>query len=304
MSPLVSIIIPTYNYARYLRHAIDSALNQSYSNIEVIVVDDGSTDDTQQLLAEYGEKIRNVLQVNQGASAARNRGIREACGEYIAFLDADDTYRKDNITEKVNFLREHRQYAWCYSNWAWVDADGVVYRLGSDHVHTLAHLKADGDVLSLTLQGYELQTNMFLFSRAVIESVGGFDERMAVLEDHDLFIRASAEFPLGYIDKILCDIFQHPGSLGKGSTKQTGYFCRWLLNRKLAKMFPEQIRKISKKWNDQLSDVYRNLAELALANGYPARARVLCRASMARKLWQPGIVLLCWRIRSAHEKRQ
>lgn len=297
MIPLVSVIIPTYNYGRYLRQSIDSALQQTYPNIEVIVVDDGSTDDTQSLLADYGDKVRNILQANQGAAAARNRGIREARGDYIAFLDADDSYCPDNIAAKVDFLLEHAEYAWCYSNWAWVDADGATYMLGSEPTVSLAHLKAHGDVFLLALQGYLLGTNVFVFRKDVIESVGGFDESLTVLEDYDLYVRAAALFPIGYLDKTLCKIFQHPDSLGTGGSKRCGYSCRWRLSRKLSRMFPEQIRQIRHRWDKQQSDVYRNLAEFALEDGYTKRARVLARASIARKFWQPGIIFLLWRIR-------
>jgi glycosyltransferase involved in cell wall biosynthesis len=296
MTPLVSVIIPTYNFAGYIRRAIDSVLQQTYSNIEVIVVDDGSTDNTQAVLACYGDRIRNILQANRGASAARNRGIREVHGDYIAFLDADDCYCPDNIAEKVGFLTQHAEYAWCYSNWAWIDTDGAAGMLGSDPANSLARLKAHGDVFLLALQGYQLQTDAFLFKKAVIDWLGGFDETLTVLEDYDLYVRAASRFPLAYIDKTLFKKLQNPGSLSTSSSKRTGYYCRWHLNHKLSRMFPDQIRQIARFWDKNQSDVYRNLAELALAAGHPGRARVLARASMARKCWQPGIVPLLWKI--------
>jgi len=295
--PLVSIIIPTYNYARYIRHAVDSALKQSYSNIEIIVIDDGSTDETQAVLSEYGDRIRVISQPNQGASAARNRGIREAGGDYIAFLDADDAYRPENVAEKVAYLQSHPEYSWCYSNWTWVDENGHAYRLGSDIEACLAYLKAQGDVLLLALQGYLLGTNVFLFSREVMQAITGFDESLAVLEDYDLYVRAAARFPLGYVDEVLCEIFSHQDSLGTGCSQRKGFYARWRLCKKLTKAFPDKIRLISGAWDNMLSDMYRNLAEIMLADGHPARAMVLLRASVRRKIWQPGIVLLWLRIK-------
>lgn len=296
MSSLVTIIIPTYNYARYIRRAVDSALGQSYANIEVIVVDDGSTDDTQAVTAEYGDRIRYIRQENQGAAAARNRGLAEAKGDYIAFLDADDMYLPDNISEKINFLTTHDQYAWCYSNWAWVHENGETYMFGHEPELSLAKFKAHGDVFLLALQGYRLGTNVFLFRRDVIEAIRGFDESLAVLEDYDLYLRAAEKFPLGYIDKVLCRIFEHPGSLGTGAGKRTGYYCRWKLNKKLTRLFPEQIAQVATAWKSMQSDVYRNLAELALSRGNVHRAMLFLRASLANKCWQPGIMLLWWRI--------
>jgi len=275
MSSLVTIIIPTYNYARYIHRAIDSALKQSYPNIEVVVVDDGSTDNTQAILTEYGDKIRYVCQANQGASAARNRGLVEARGEFIAFLDADDAYLPGNIAEKMNFLAAHNKYAWCYSNWAWAHDNGQAYMFGHEPALTLAHLKACGDVFLKALQGYRLGTNVFLFRRDVIDAVGGFDENLTVLEDYDLYLRAAAMFPLGYVDKVLCYVFEHKDSLGKGSSKQTGYYCRWHLNKKLMKLFLEQIKQVPSHWNAIQSDVYRNLAELAMVQGRSKGALVV-----------------------------
>jgi len=295
--PLVSIIIPTYNYGRYVRHAIDSALKQTYPNIEIIVVDDGSSDDTQAVLAEYGGKICSIRQENQGASAARNRGIREARGDYIAFLDADDAYRVENIKKKVAYLQSHPEYAWCYSDWVWVDEQGKAYMLGSEPEKSLAHLKARGDVLQKALLGYLLGTNVFLFSRRVIDTVEGFDESLAVREDYDLYVRASANFAIGYVDQVLCEIFSHSDSLGTGCSQSKGYLAHWRLCRKLEKLYPDKISQIPRAWHDTLSDLYRNLAELALAGDHPVRAMVLLRASVIRKWWQPGIVLLWWRIK-------
>jgi len=297
MSPLVTIVIPTYNYAHYIHRAIDSAIKQSYPNIEIVIVDDGSTDNTRASLAEYGDKIRYVWQENQGASAARNRGLAEARGEFIAFLDADDAYLPNNIAEKINFLSAHDEYAWCYSNWAWVHDNEQPYMFGHEPVLSLAHLKAHGDVLLKALQGYRLGTNVFLFRKKVFESIDGFDEKLAVLEDYDLYVRAAASFPLGYVDKVLCHVFEHEDSLGKGSSKQTGYYCRWRLNRKLMRLFPEQIEKVASAWGSLQSDVYRNLAEFALLQKKPRRATVFLCASFAWKRWQPGIVLLWWRIK-------
>lgn len=295
--PLVSIIIPAYNSESYIAKAIDSGLGQTYPNVEVIVVDDGSTDDTWKLLVGYGDRIRAFRQENRGAAAARNRGLQEVRGEYIAFLDADDRYLPDNIAEKVHFLQSHDEFAWCYSNWAWVDASGVPYRYGDEPEVSLARQKAQGDVLLKALQGYRLGTNVFLFSRRVIEHVAGFDQSLAVLEDYDLYVRSAAGFPVGYVDKVLCEIFEHPGSLGTGCSQKTGHYSRWKLNRKLQKMFPERIREIWPCWRVIQSDLYRNLAEISLASGRPKRAMVLLRASLAHKRWQPGIMLLWWRIK-------
>ena len=98
--PRVSVVIPTYNCAKFLGRTIDSALRQTYRDFEIIVVDDGSTDGTQALVAAYEESVRYVYQTNQGASAARNAALSRASGEFIAYLDADDLWRPDKLSRQ------------------------------------------------------------------------------------------------------------------------------------------------------------------------------------------------------------
>jgi len=294
ISKLVSIIIPTYNYAKYIQAAIDSALKQTYENIEVIVVDDGSIDDTQDKLKVYGKKIRCFVQVNQGASAARNRGLKEAKGDYICFLDADDMYRPNNIVEKVSFLERNTQFDWSYSDWAWVDGNGTEVMFGHEPKILLAHIKAEGDVLPLALKGYRLGTNVFMFRKSLADKLGGFDERLQVLEDYDYYVRAAAIAKLGYVDKVLCDIYQHEGSLGTGCDKRLAYFNRLYLHRKIERLYGDVLKQQDVKyaWQKQQADLYRNLAVLMLGKGYIYRAKTLWHASLVYCCWQPGAWLL------------
>jgi len=289
MKAKVSIIIPTYNYGRYIQRAINSALQQSYPNIDVIVVDDGSTDNTQAILAEYGDTIRNIKQRNQGASAARNHGISEAHGDYIAFLDADDYYLPGNISTKVEYLVSHPEYQWCYSDWAWVDEQGTIAGYGHEPKQSMAHYKLQGDVFSDVLGGLRLGTNVFLFRRSILLHAGGFDEQLTTLEDYDLFLRISRDFPIGYIDQALCHIYAHSGSLGMGTSKQKGYYNRWLLNQKLSRNFPEETAE-DKGFRRVQADLYRNLAAIALSRNCFRRARILLCTSLRYSKWQLGLV--------------
>lgn len=304
MKPLVSIIIPTYNYGRYLRRAVDSALNQSYANVEVIVVDDGSSDDTQAILSTYGDRIANVRQPNRGASAARNLGLARARGEYIAFLDADDAYAPDNIARKLDYLLRHPEYRWCYSNCVWVDASGREGLRGDQIERMLISLRAEGKVFLRALEGYLLGSNLFLFHRDVLHAIGGFDEALAVMEDYDLFIRAAHDYAIGYVDEVLVRIFEHADSHGSAGGKPRGYFYRWRLNRKLASLYPEAVRQVGRPWRRMQADVYRNLAQSALARAAPLRAQVLLRTSLRYRRWQPGALLLQLRICRARMGRR
>ena len=107
--PLVTVVIPTYNYGHFVEQAVESALSQRYPNIEVIVVDDGSQDDTKARLEKYRGRIQYIYQRNQGLSAARNTGILKARGEYIAFLDADDIWIPEKISEQIGMFKSVAQ---------------------------------------------------------------------------------------------------------------------------------------------------------------------------------------------------
>jgi glycosyltransferase involved in cell wall biosynthesis len=107
-TPLVSVIIPNFNYSKYIKQAVDSVLKQSYSNIEVIVVDDGSTDDSMEVLRSYGSRIKLIPSKNFGACTARNLGVLHSTGDLIAFLDADDYWEEDKIKIQVDFMQSEQ----------------------------------------------------------------------------------------------------------------------------------------------------------------------------------------------------
>src|SRR6185369_7640984 len=111
----VSVIIPTYNSARFLTEAIDSVLAQSFKDFEILVIDDGSTDETKAMMQRYGSPVRYIYQANAGVAAARNRGIAESRGKYIAFLDADDAWCARKLETQLNALARNADHRACYS---------------------------------------------------------------------------------------------------------------------------------------------------------------------------------------------
>ncbi|MEA2239237.1 MAG: hypothetical protein QOC81_3961 [Thermoanaerobaculia bacterium] len=195
----VSVIIPTYNYGRFLREAVDSALAQTYTPVEVIVVDDGSTDDTPQILAEYGERIRVIRQNNRGVGAARNRGIAAASGEYLAFLDSDDIWRPQALEREI----------------ARFDDDP-----GLGLVHCGAEVFGpDGKTISVSLDGMEgwVAADLLRLDREVIaapgcgimvpkriaEEIGGYDERLQPSEDWDFCYRIAVRYRVACVREVL-----------------------------------------------------------------------------------------------------
>jgi glycosyltransferase involved in cell wall biosynthesis len=222
--PLVSVVIPTYNRAYILRQAIDSVLNQTYANCEVIVVDDGSADETQHLLRSYGVRIRVLTQRNSGPSIARNRGIAAATGSIVAFLDSDDYWLPTKIARQVEVLsRAGDSCPCCICNCSIVYNDG-----------TRGSTFAVADTLppyptALRLNPAEVLTTRFvIFSQAVairrgfLERVGAYDENLPFFcEDHELALRLALAGPWAIIrDELVVCQDGGPGSLGQRALRE------------------------------------------------------------------------------------
>lgn len=186
--PLVSVIIPTFNSRRWIREAIDSVLEQTWRSLEVIVVDDGSTDGTGEMLqAEYGTAIRYIFQANKGLPAARNAGLRIARGRYVQFLDADDVLLPEKIELQVTMLEGNPQISVAYSSFAWLSGDPP-----SIEPARLRRRPPSGDVWADLLRGNFIVVHAALARLDEINAVGGFNEGLPACEDYDLWLRLSA----------------------------------------------------------------------------------------------------------------
>ena len=196
---LVSVIIPNYNYERFLRETIDGVLAQSYSQIEIIVVDDGSADSSKEILGSYGGKLTAIFQKNQGVSAARNNGVKASSGEYIAFLDADDWWFPTKIEKQIAMFE--------------VDPSLGLVHVGVDEVNAAGELLlrrldgSDGDVavelLMLTRAGVLGGGSGIVVRRDVFDEVGGFDPRLSTSADWDLFFQVANRYKVGFVKEAL-----------------------------------------------------------------------------------------------------
>jgi glycosyltransferase involved in cell wall biosynthesis len=196
--PLVSIVIPCYNYARYLSEAIESALGQTYSPVEVIVVDDGSTDDTQTVARSY--PVRLLTQRNQGLSASTNNGIRASRGEYVTRLDADDVLCSTFVEETLAMLERNPDAPLAHTA-----AEFIGARTGE-----VPFIAFDPEALA---QG-AMVTCTSLFRRTAWETVGGLDEQMVLCEDWDLWLTFAERNMRGVmVPKILWSYRQHGASM-------------------------------------------------------------------------------------------
>lgn len=191
--PKVSVIIPTYNNAGYISDAIDSVLTQTYDDYEIIVIDDGSTDDTKKVLEKYNSKIRYFYQANKGISAARNRGMAEAKGEYIALLDSDDIWFPEKIAMQVETLERNKQIGLVGSLLKVVDRYG-------NSLGTTKPKKSPGNSFENGLIDGCPAPSSFVIRRECFDVIGLFDEGLEMFEDLDLYLRISKKYMIRNID--------------------------------------------------------------------------------------------------------
>lgn len=219
--PNVSVIIPTYNCARYISEAIGSALSQTYRDFEIIVVDDGSTDNTAEVLDVYKGQIRLLHQQNKGVSAARNKGIREARGHYVAFLDADDLWLPDKLGLQVQIMEANPDTAMVFT-----DGERLVKAFPTDYSlkplpqhsisdnkegfwHKITQVKIDdGSIFKgnyykdMLLGNLVFFTSSILVRKEILQKVGFLNENLPSSEDYELWLRMAYQHDFLYLNRV------------------------------------------------------------------------------------------------------
>lgn len=211
-NPIVSVIIPTYNRAHLIGRAIQSVLNQTYQDFEIIVVDDGSTDNTKEVVENFRKENKRIRYIwyekNKGGAVARNIGIRDAKGEYIAFLDSDDEWMPKKIEKQISLFDR------CS------DSIGVIYcsyylqedSFGYIEKASLSNMKR-GNVYNFLLNGWcPSSTSFFLLKAQVFKKSGLFDENLCSFQDYDLWIRIAQYYEFEFIEEHLAIKHNHEGS--------------------------------------------------------------------------------------------
>lgn len=203
--PTVSVVIPTYNLGRYLVEAIDSVLAQTYRDLEIIVVDDGSSDDTATRLRPYRDRIRYYPQANAGPSVARNRGILHAEGPLIAFLDADDVWRPTKLARQVDYLNRHPEIILCYTDYTRGPVPGTTNESRLQYYER----KGSGHVFDNLLFENFIATPAVIVRRDALASTGLFDPNLKGVEDLEMWMRLAKVGPFGFLDEVLVDVRRH-----------------------------------------------------------------------------------------------
>jgi len=238
--PKVSVIMPAYNVETCICEAIDSVLAQTYQDFEIIVIDDGSNDNTRRILDQYAAKIKYIYQENKGVSAARNRGIREAQGEYVAFLDADDIWFADKLMSQITIAQQNSDISLFFSD-AEVFNDGgrletslrppnaSLYDSGSLGDKIVNTIFNDGSIIkgnffeSLFMRNLVLTSTVFVRRECLVEA-GCFDESIKICEDYDLYLRISRTHALLYFNKVMVRYrFRDDSLSGKVSLRNIFY---------------------------------------------------------------------------------
>jgi glycosyltransferase involved in cell wall biosynthesis len=192
----ISVIIPTFNRSKTIFRAIDSILKQTYKPYEIIVVDDGSTDGTKDLVINKYPSIKYFYQSNNGVSKARNKGVHESKGEWIAFLDSDDEWLPEKLQEQKKNLEQNPTTFISHTNEIWI-------RNGVRVNQMKKHQKFGGYIFDKCLEFCRMSPSSIMIHRKVFEDVGNFDEDLLVCEDYDLWIRVTSKYLVTYIDDLM-----------------------------------------------------------------------------------------------------
>jgi glycosyltransferase involved in cell wall biosynthesis len=241
--PLVSVVIATYNMARFLPLALRSALDQSYENMEVLVIDDGSQDDTQAAMAPFrgDHRVRYIFQQNGGQASAKNHGIRQAQGEYVAFLDADDLWTPDKLERQMPLFLRSPAVGIVYSRVACIDEAGRELRIEG---YDLFRGRVSGPLLISNFIGFGTS----VVRKECFDRLGSFDESIGMGIDYDLWLRFSTQYEFDYVDRPLLRYREWPGQMSRNW--RVRYLNGIAIMKNFLRNFPDVVdqRTVNEAW--------------------------------------------------------
>lgn len=228
--PKVSIVIPTYNHARYLPYALNSVLNQSYANIEVLVIDDGSTDGTAELVKPYLSVINYIYKQNEGTPSALNLGLSKAVGKYICWLSADDMLMEDKVTKQVALMESDTSLGFSYTSFIVIDAKG-------EKQYAVNSLNFPGrrEMVTNLIGGCFINGSSVMMRRSALREVGYFDEQLPQAHDYDLWFRFLCHYNCGFLAEHLLAYRWH----GENMSQNPDEACTAIVRERAKRLFPE-----------------------------------------------------------------
>jgi glycosyltransferase involved in cell wall biosynthesis len=204
---MVSIIIPTYNRVAFLIRALKSVFSQTFHSYELIIVDDGSTDGTEQYICNLDREIRYIKIAHSGVSRARNVGIDSSQGDWIAFLDSDDYWLPEKLEKQMRYLERFPEYRICHTDEIWIK-NGVRINQGKKHK------KSEGWFFVPSLDLCLISPSSVMIHTSVFREIGKFDESFDYVEDYEMWLRITSRYPVGYLDeKLVVKTGGHPDQL-------------------------------------------------------------------------------------------
>ena len=199
MQYFVSVIIPTYNRRDKIAAAIESALGQTYNNLEIIIIDDGSSDNTYEILGKYGDKIRYIYQENRGVSSARNRGIKECSGDLVAFLDSDDQWLPEKIEKQIELLKANPCVSVVLCEYYFMYENGEIFGQSQRWRDFNEH----GKIFNNILMNPAFVPPSVLIYKQVLFDIGLFDETLKTAEDQDMMLKLASKYRFGLVEEPL-----------------------------------------------------------------------------------------------------
>jgi GT2 family glycosyltransferase len=204
----ISVIIPTYNREDFITRAIDSVLAQTYRDYEIIVVDDGSTDNTKDKVSKYGDRVRYMYQKNLGPSASRNLGIQNAKGKYIAFCDSDDRFLPEKLEKQMDYIQKHPNCLFLYTWYNQVNHKGNIDQIRQPaHCNNREHLQ-----YCLFTRKFTIRTSTVIVHKSCFDQAGLFNERFLYSQDWDMWLRLAAFYRGDCIKEPLSEYWLHEGN--------------------------------------------------------------------------------------------
>jgi len=279
----VSLIIATFNHARFLGAAIDSALAQTLGAVDVIVVDDGSTDDTPSVLARYAGRVRVLRQPNRGLAAARNAGLAAARGTYVAFLDADDVMAPTKLAAQLEMLERSPTIGWTYCD-VLIETVATRTTVTASERFGYGARALDGWLFPELIHGNFIPAIAPMIRRTALDAAGGFDERLTALEDWDMWLRLSLIAEARYTPAVLVTYRIRPGGMSEDRARMDRN--RFCVLDKINRTRPVALESLGDVGRRIIADTHNWLGKEAYASGDWSEARRRFAASVLTVPWQ------------------
>jgi glycosyltransferase involved in cell wall biosynthesis len=230
LTPKVSFVVPTYNHARYLPQALNSIINQSYPNLEVFVIDDGSTDGTAELVKPYRSIINYIYKKNGGTPSALNLGLSLATGKYVCWLSADDAVIGEKVSKQLELMESDLNLGFSYTSFVVINANGENrYEVDS------AYYSDKREMVTKLMEGCFINGSSVMMRCSALEKVGNFDESLPQAHDYDLWFRLLRHYSCGFLDEPLLAYRWH----GENMSRNPNEACSLIVQERAKRLFPE-----------------------------------------------------------------